>query len=130
MNQPLPIGSAIHVKRHVVYGKPVDQQTRCVHWHSALDIIAIKFKCCGKYYPCYSCHQETCDHPSVLWPASQLDEKAVLCGACGHEMTIREYQHCENSCPACASAFNPGCKSHEHFYFEMKTLEVEHGDSK
>lgn len=33
-----------------VHGISVDDKTRCEHYHSLLDIIAIKFKCCGKYY--------------------------------------------------------------------------------
>lgn len=41
-----------------VYGQSIDKQTRCIHWHSALDVIAIKFKCCDKYYPCFSCHEK------------------------------------------------------------------------
>ena len=45
-----------------IYGKTVDNQTRCQHWHSELDVIAIKFKCCEKYYPCFSCHEEEADH--------------------------------------------------------------------
>ena len=27
-----------------------------------LDVIAIKFKCCNKYYPCYKCHEEHESH--------------------------------------------------------------------
>ena len=33
-----------------IYGLTVDNQTRCQHYHSVLDIIAIKFKCCDKFY--------------------------------------------------------------------------------
>jgi uncharacterized CHY-type Zn-finger protein len=102
-----------------IFGKPVDAQTRCVHWHSELDIIAIKFKCCNKYFPCYSCHEETTDHPAQVWPANEFNQKAILCGVCGHELTISEYMSCNNTCPKCTSAFNPGCKNHYHLYFEM-----------
>lgn len=42
-----------------VIGKPIDHQIRCIHYHTTNDIIAIKFKCCDQYYPCYSCHDET-----------------------------------------------------------------------
>jgi uncharacterized CHY-type Zn-finger protein len=116
----MPIGDTIHIKNIVVYGKPIDHQKRCVHWHSALDIIAIKFKCCGKYYPCYSCHEETANHPAIVWPASEFNEKAILCGVCGHELTINEYMQCRNTCPDCASAFNPGCANHYYLYFETE----------
>ena len=38
-------------------GLLVDSETRCEHYHSLLDIIAIKCKCCNTFYPCYQCHQ-------------------------------------------------------------------------
>ena len=50
-----------------IKGKLVDEYTRCVHYHSLLDVIAIKFKCCGVYYPCYSCHEEEADHEHEVW---------------------------------------------------------------
>ena len=36
-----------------VCGVAIDAQTRCAHYHSELDRIAIKFKCCQAYYACY-----------------------------------------------------------------------------
>jgi uncharacterized CHY-type Zn-finger protein len=84
-----------------VKGKLVDQQTRCEHYHSALDIIAIKFKCCGDYYPCYQCHGECADHEPAVWKKEEWNTKAVLCGACKHELTINEYLGSNNSCPHC-----------------------------
>lgn len=101
-----------------VFGKPVDNQTRCVHWHSQLDVIAIKFKCCDKYYPCFSCHKETTDHKPEVWPRAEFDSKAILCGVCGTELTINEYMESDNTCPKCQAAFNPGCSKHYHLYFE------------
>ncbi|MDI1323341.1 MAG: CHY zinc finger protein [Algoriphagus sp.] len=101
-----------------IFGKPVDQQTRCVHWHSQLDVIAIKFKCCDKYYPCFSCHEETADHKPEVWPQAEFDSKAILCGVCGTELTINEYMGSDNTCPKCQAAFNPGCSKHYHLYFE------------
>ncbi|MFC3881306.1 CHY zinc finger protein [Algoriphagus namhaensis] len=104
-----------------VFGKPVDNQTRCVHWHSELDIIAIKFKCCDKYYPCFSCHEEEADHDHKVWPKEEFDQKAILCGVCGNELGIQEYMNSNNTCPHCKSNFNPGCSKHYHLYFETKT---------
>ncbi len=103
-----------------IFGKPVDQQTRCVHWHSQLDVIAIKFKCCEKYYPCFSCHEETADHKPEVWPRAEFDSKAILCGVCGTELTINEYMGSDNTCPKCQAAFNPGCSKHYHLYFETE----------
>ncbi len=113
----IPLQEAM-VKGISVFGKPIDNQTRCVHWHSELDIIAIKFKCCNKYYPCFSCHEETTDHKPEVWPIKEFTEKAILCGVCGNELAINEYMNCDNTCPKCASLFNPGCKNHYHLYFE------------
>ncbi|GIQ68268.1 hypothetical protein XYCOK13_10920 [Xylanibacillus composti] len=31
----------------------IDEQTRCRHYHSELDRIAIRFKCCDQFYGCY-----------------------------------------------------------------------------
>jgi uncharacterized CHY-type Zn-finger protein len=33
-------------------------------------------------------------------------------------MSVYDYLACENRCPVCGSAFNPGCKAHHHLYFE------------
>src|SRR5580704_1439612 len=98
--------SSIPTERPVVHGKPIDQWTRCIHFHSKTDIIAIKFKCCGQYYPCYSCHEETAGHTAQVWPKSEWTVRAVLCGACGNEMTIQEYLSCNNQCPSCQASFN------------------------
>lgn len=103
-----------------IYGKPVDQQTRCVHWHSQLDVIAIKFKCCEKYYPCFSCHEETADHKPEVWPRAEFDSKGILCGVCGTELTINEYMDSDNTCPNCRAAFNPSCSKHYNLYFETE----------
>src|SRR5712664_59058 len=39
-----------------VRGVEVDAQTRCVHYRSTVDIVAIKMRCCGVYYACKDCH--------------------------------------------------------------------------
>ncbi|MFE7630397.1 CHY zinc finger protein [Kocuria sp. NPDC057446] len=100
-----------------VLGRPVDEQTRCVHYRTALDVIAIKFRCCREYYPCHLCHQETAGHPAAQWPVEEYDTEAVLCGVCGHELSVREYLAVEG-CPRCAARFNPGCALHADLYFE------------
>ena len=101
-----------------VFGKVVDDNTRCGHYHSPLDIIAIKFKCCDRYYPCYQCHEETADHPAQIWSKDEWDTKAILCGACKSELTINEYVRSGNRCPNCKAAFNPNCSKHYHLYFQ------------
>jgi uncharacterized CHY-type Zn-finger protein len=102
-----------------IKGKPIDGNTRCIHYNSLLDIIAIKFKCCQEYYPCYQCHIETADHPAEKWSKAEQDQKAVLCGNCGTELTIKEYLDSGNKCPDCSALFNPKCSLHHPLYFEM-----------
>lgn len=118
----------------------IDDETRCKHYHNENDIIAIKFKCCGIYYPCYECHNEFNDPPASLgseipkntgdnsnttephsierWNKNDLHHQLViLCGKCKKEMTFDDYSPlvCE-----CGGQFNPGCKLHYDLYFDMK----------
>jgi uncharacterized CHY-type Zn-finger protein len=103
--------------RPQVKGVNVDAQTRCAHWHSPRDVVAIRVKCCGVYYACNDCHDELAGHAIEAWPRSDKNTLAVLCGVCGAELTIRQYLHCDDRCPNCAAEFNPGCRTHHHFYF-------------
>nr|WP_318153097.1 CHY zinc finger protein [Metabacillus arenae] len=103
-----------------VYGETVDEQTRCVHYHTEKDIIAIKFYCCKTYYPCYQCHEQSAGHSIKVWPKTEFNEKAILCGVCKHELTINQYFQSHSVCPYCHSSFNPGCNRHKHLYFEAK----------
>lgn len=100
-----------------VLGVDVDPESRCAHWRSPLDIVAIKTRCCGLYYACKDCHEARADHPIEVWPRAEWGTPAILCGACGAELTVREYVEGESRCPACAAPFNPGCRNHHHFYF-------------
>ncbi len=102
-----------------VAGLDLDPQTRCAHWHSDLDVIAIRMACCGEYYACRDCHDALAGHPAQVWPAEAWDTPAILCGACKAELTIRQYLACNDRCPACGAAFNPGCRLHRHLYFAL-----------
>jgi uncharacterized CHY-type Zn-finger protein len=102
-----------------IIGVDVDPQTRCAHYHSERDIVAIKFKCCGDWFSCHQCHADLADHVASVWPSPQFDELVVLCGACGHQLSIREYLDCESVCPRCRRQFNVGCAKHHHLYFEI-----------
>ena len=101
-----------------VYGLDVDAWTRCRHYHGPTDVIALRFKCCGRWYPCFECHAACADHPATIWAAEEFDARAVLCGACGHLLTVAEYLQCDAVCPRCGTGFNPGCARHHHLYFE------------
>lgn len=101
-----------------VHGIDIDTETRCAHWHSELDIIAIKFKCCGDWYSCFDCHAVIAEHAAEVWPANEFAEAAILCGACSHQLTITEYLNSNSLCSKCQSRFNPGCAKHYHLYFD------------
>jgi uncharacterized CHY-type Zn-finger protein len=100
-----------------VRGVNLDAQTRCEHYHGPTDIVAIKMKCCGVYYACKDCHVALADHPIEVWPENDWHKPAILCGACGTELTIAQYLASESICPVCQERFNPGCRKHYHFYF-------------
>jgi len=101
-----------------VQGVDVGPRSECAHYRSDLDIVAIRFKCCDTFYSCIRCHVAVAGHPVIPWPATEFDERAVLCGACGYVLTISEYLECGSRCPSCGAGFNPGCANHHPLYFE------------
>jgi uncharacterized CHY-type Zn-finger protein len=103
--------------RPEVRGIDLDAQTRCAHYGTALDIIAIRMKCCGVYYACKECHEILAGHPIEVWPEAEWSQAAVLCGACGCELSIAQYMASGHMCPRCGAAFNSGCRNHYQFYF-------------
>jgi uncharacterized CHY-type Zn-finger protein len=104
-------------------GVGVDAETRCRHWDDPVDVVALRFACCGTYYPCVSCHAETTDHDTDRWPRDRFADPAVLCGICQTTLTADSYLDCADTCPACGAAFNPGCREHHHLYFEPRSDE-------
>ncbi|KAK9474479.1 uncharacterized protein V1510DRAFT_412332 [Dipodascopsis tothii] len=103
-------------------GKLVDNETRCRHWHSNLDVIAIRFKCCDIFFACYECHKEEQDHQVVVWSKEEIDSpriRTILCGVCKYWMHTKEYFDCGSTCPYCKAGFNPYCSLHYDLYFEM-----------
>lgn len=100
-----------------VCGLEVDAQTRCAHYHSPLDVVAIKMKCCRTYFACKDCHDALADHELEPWPREERAQRAVLCGVCGSEVTIAEYLASSERCPACSAPFNARCRTHHDYYF-------------
>lgn len=106
----------------LVLGPVVDEETRCIHHHLPLDVIAIKFRCCGQYYPCYKCHEQCENHTRKTWSRLELEtEKVVLCGCCKSELTFAEYTSAGNDCCFCGAHFNPGCSRHYSLYFDVSS---------
>lgn len=108
---------SMSAERPEVRGVDLDAQTRCAHYRSERDILAIKMKCCGIYYACKDCHDAVAGHAIKVWPRDEWNEPAALCGACGQQMSIAQYMEGGYKCPACGAAFNPACRNHYHFYF-------------
>ncbi|MCQ4332740.1 hypothetical protein KM295_04380 [Natronomonas sp. F2-12] len=100
-----------------VRGVDVDDETRCAHYDSESDVVAIRFGCCGTYYACFECHAALADHPPEPWPTARRTEPAARCGVCGADLTATEYTSTD-ACPNCEARFNPGCAEHYHLYFE------------
>ncbi|NHX34850.1 MULTISPECIES: CHY zinc finger protein [Halolamina] len=139
----------MEVHGHTVRGVDVGPETRCRHYDSELDVIAIRFPCCGTFYPCYECHLAAVDHEPERWgedagPAENgsaaertavedpgsaertaaEEANAVLCGVCGTVLTVAEYVDCDDRCPNCRAAFNPGCRRHYDRYFASELFET------
>lgn len=111
--------SAVTVDGITVAGVDVDSETRCAHYARDRDVLAIKFSCCGDYYPCLACHDECTDHECAAWPRTEFDTVAILCGRCGTALTIDSYLDCGATCPSCGGAFNPECRTHWPVYFDV-----------
>ncbi|AET38894.1 Hot13p Ecym_3408 [Eremothecium cymbalariae DBVPG len=125
------------LKEVTIKGRLIDAESRCVHWNSRLDIIALKLKCCESFYACYSCHQELThkDHATHKYNINKSPmEHVILCGVCKNTMTFQKYtsrsfgeadqegistQNQPFCCPFCNSPFNPGCKLHYDLYFDF-----------
>ncbi|WP_436911095.1 CHY zinc finger protein [Halosimplex marinum] len=101
-------------------GVAVDAATRCGHYGDAVDVVALRFPCCDCYYPCFRCHDVATDHGPERVPREAFGDPAVLCGACGATLTVREYLDCDDACPECGAAFNPGCRRHRDRYFAVE----------
>ncbi|MFP8889020.1 CHY zinc finger protein [Natrialbaceae archaeon A-CW2] len=101
-----------------VRGLEVDDETRCAHYASERDVVALRFGCCEAFYPCFQCHDAVADHDPEPWPLERFDEPAVYCGACDSTVTASAYLEAENVCPECDAEFNPGCRDHYDRYFE------------
>src|ERR1700704_5356678 len=61
-----------------VRGIDLDAQTRCVHYHAAADIVAIKMRCCGVYWACKDCHEALAGHAIAVWGRGEWNARAVF----------------------------------------------------
>ena len=97
-------------------GVLVDDESRCVHYHTDKDIVALQCYECQKYYACYQCHNALETHTFTPYPLSLKEDRPILCGSCKKILTYEEYSK-KSSCPYCKAAFNPACQNHYSIYF-------------
>jgi uncharacterized CHY-type Zn-finger protein len=100
-------------------GIEVDGETHCTHYNTERDVIAIRFRCCDVFYPCFECHEACCAHEAMRWSPERFGEPAVLCGVCDEVLRIETYLACDHRCPNCEAPFNPGCANHWDRYFAV-----------
>lgn len=103
--------------RTKISGIELDAETRCVHYNSPLDVVALKMRCCGRYFACKDCHDALAGHALEPWPREEWGDRAVICGVCSTELTIVQYLESSDRCPSCGAPFNPGCREHHSYYF-------------
>ena len=99
------------------HGLLVDDESRCVHYHSVKDIVSLQCYECRKYYACYQCHNAMEMHVFSPYPLALSEDQPILCGVCKRTMTFQEYQE-QIACSYCSAPFNPGCKQHYSYYFK------------
>lgn len=107
---------SVRVGAHIVRGAVIDDWTRCAHHCTPLDVVALRLRCCGDWYPCARCHDEAVDHLRELWEPEAAQTHAALCGVCATTLSIAQYRS-TTTCPACGAAFNPACVRHHALYF-------------
>lgn len=104
-----------------IYGKLTDRQGRCIHYHTALDVIANKCAICRKFYSCYKCHNEKEAH--AYGAISPEEASAVMCGVCGYQFSYSDYEQMGGSCANCGAHFNPRCSLHKCIYSQSPQKE-------
>lgn len=97
-----------------IYGIKIDQQSRCIHYHTKNDIVALMCRQCQKFYACYKCHDELNNHTFRPVYANQVHN--ILCGNCRSLLKYNQYKL--NYCPYCQHSFNPKCIIHHSIYFK------------
>lgn len=97
----------------MIKGIQIDEAGRCFHYHSIVDIVALKCSYCQQYYACYKCHDSLNHHPFKA--NSSKENFPVLCGLCREKLTLSQYK--EGFCYYCKHSFNPNCSYHHSIYF-------------
>ncbi|MCD2159115.1 CHY zinc finger protein [Fructobacillus sp. M1-13] len=97
-----------------IFGQDIGPTGTCRHYHSDVDVVALRCEKCQQYFACYQCHDAMRKH--AFQPAARQVGRPVLCGVCHKTLTYAEYK--ETACPYCGAAFNPNCVLHQDRYFQ------------
>ena len=101
-----------NVPKYVGVEIETHRESRCKHYHSKLDVLALESSCCNKFYSCVKCHDEMENHAMIPWDSdTSLNRHALLCGVCEKTFSIRTWdmynyiclssQHCTLRCQKC-----------------------------
>jgi Uncharacterized conserved protein len=63
-----------------VYGPTVDDETRCIHYRTSTDIIAIRFGAAVATTRATSAMRSRKDHEARQWPVAERETKASCAG--------------------------------------------------
>ena len=96
-----------------IWGREIDSEGRCAHYHQNNDIVGLKCSTCQKYFACYQCHDELMDHS---FKACDKTDYPAICGKCRNIINFEDYK--EGSCIHCHAPFNPNCHRHWSIYFK------------
>jgi len=77
-------------------GLLVDDESRCVHYHSEKDIVSPQCYECKKHYACYQCHNAMEKHVFSPYPLALSEDQPILCGICKRTMTFQKYKNIKN----------------------------------
>lgn len=78
-------GLSARIILNKIYGLTLDSAGRCQHYHTKVDIVALKCAKCQQYYACYQCHDKLVGHHFI--PVKTDGPAPALCGVCRNTLT-------------------------------------------
>ncbi len=100
-------------KMQHIYGIGLDNDARCVHYHTSEDVVAMKCAVGKNIMHVTSVMMNWNSIPSK--PPTSIPKKPALCGHCRKLLSYRQYS--AGKCPFCSHLFNPKCSLHHNIYF-------------
>ncbi|KAJ2772102.1 hypothetical protein IWQ56_001525 [Coemansia nantahalensis] len=90
----------------VVPGQPLPDNGACKHYRRSTRWL--RFPCCGKAYPCVTCHDDKEDHAHEF-------AQSMLCGHCAREQRIAQAQQ-TGLCAGCGAQLFKRVDGHRAFW--------------